>query len=233
MLEHLEKSDRIQGMKTPLSTRPSSDYRVLGENAGDRDNQQERLRRITWLTAMLECEGTFTFQYNEQIKEGRIYSHIQPRVIFVNSDLKLVDAVEKTMRYLGMKKVYRRDGIRGGIGRRPKSEVQVNGFRSLPLLYLLRPFMVGTKTEVVDCMIQFVEYRKSLKNGKQKYGDLEFDLLAQVRKINSGHWHRSPKFSSVSSTTVRQRRAAQAAKIQSELYGDIESLAEMSKTLPN
>src|SRR6266404_3682915 len=218
MLEHLEKSDRIQDMKTPLSTRPSSDYRVLGENAGDRDNQQERLRKMVWLAAMLECEGTFTFQYNEQVKEGRIHSHIQPRIIFVNSDLKLVDAVEAAMKPFG---TYRRDGIRGGIGRRPKSEVQVNGFRSLPLLYLLRPFMVGAKIEVVDYMIQFIEYRKSLKNGKQKYGDLEFDLLAQVRKINSGHWHRSPKFSSVSSTTVRQRRAAQAAKIQYELYGDV------------
>ena len=52
-------------------------------------------RSAAWLAAMIECEGTVTFQYNEQIKGGKLHSHIQPRVVFVNSDYLLVDAVER------------------------------------------------------------------------------------------------------------------------------------------
>lgn len=188
--------------------------------------------KVSWIAAVLECEGTFTFQYNEQCKGGKVFSHIQPRVIFVNSDMLLVDRVEKLLVELVGFKPYRRDGIKGGMGRKAKSEVQINGFKCLPLLKELRPFIFGAKAEVVDVIIEFIEFRLSLKNKKQMYGDREFALLGRVREINSGHWNRSPKFSSVSSTTVRQRRE-DVAKTQSALHGDVQNLAETPKSSLN
>lgn len=227
MLEHLDKTGgKRETVKAPPNpSRRGSGYRTLGENAGDRDNQQERLRKLTWLAVALECEGTFTFQYNEQEKRGRIHSHIQPRVIFVNTDLLLVERAEKVAIELGFKP-YRRDGIIGGIGKKPKAELQWNGFKAIPLLRLVRPLMVGQKAEAADCLIRFVECRQTLLRPKQPYGEFEFGLLARVRQINSGHWLRKPKFSSLSSTTVRQRREKLRAKIQSGLRGDTQSVAE-------
>lgn len=229
MLEYLEKTSRIEGMKKAIfSPRSSAGYRSLGENPGDRGNEQERSKKLTWISAMLECEGTFTFQYNEQIKNGKMHSHIQPRVIFVNSDISLVDAVEKMIVDLTGIVPYRRDGFKTGVGKREKSEVQINGFHSLPFLKEVRPYVVGAKGELVDILIRFIEYRQSLAQPKQRYGDLEFELLRRVREINSGHWAHQPKFSSISSETVRQRRAI--AKTQPGLRGDAKSKAEM--TLP-
>jgi hypothetical protein len=172
--------------------------------ASNRDKQ----KKIAWLAAMLECEGTFTFQYNEQIKEGRLHSHIQPRIIFVNSDFAMVDAVAKTFRNLGFEP-YERPGTHApGIGKKPMREIQYNGFKSLPLIKLLRPEMVGAKIEVVDCMIAFIEYRQGLKQPKQKYGDYEFELLRRVREINSGQWNNKPKFALISTEAVKERREA-------------------------
>jgi hypothetical protein len=229
MLETLEKDGKIKTMKEETALlSPDLNYRSLGENVEGRDNQQERLRKLIWVSAMLECEGTFTFQYNEQTKLGKIHSHLQPRIIFVNSDMKLVDAVENMAKALGYT-LWRRDGIRGGLGKKSKSELQYNGFKALPLLKELRPFIVGDKSEIVDCLIKFIEYRQNLDQPKQKYGDFEFDLFRRVREINSGHWNNTPKFSLVSSETVRQRR--ENAKIQSGLHGDMQRSAEMTDPL--
>src|SRR6266404_344130 len=227
MLERLEKSTIMDAMKTSAAiVRPSLGYRPFGNKARNRENEQERLQAIAWITAMLECEGTFTFQYNEQYKNGRMHSHIQPRVIFVNSDRLLVDTVDVTLARLTGIKPYRKDGIRCGMGKKLKSEIQINGFKVLPFLKQIRPYIAGSKAQIVDYMIQFIEYRQSLALPKQAYGDFEFDLLAKVRKINSGHWKKQPKFAAISSTTVRRRRAL--AKKQSGLHGDVQSVAEMT-----
>src|SRR5271163_4895196 len=65
------------------------------------DADQKREMKLVWLAAMLETEGTFTFAYNEQHKDGKLHSHIQPLVLFVNSDMKLVDRVEEVIADLG------------------------------------------------------------------------------------------------------------------------------------
>jgi hypothetical protein len=167
-----------------------------------------RREMTIWLTAMLEAEGTFTFQYNEQVKDGRISTHIQPLVIFVNSDMALADRVEEVMKELGFT-TYRRPPYKGGIGTKPKAEISDRGFRVLPFLQLLRPFMVGDKAECVDCMIEFIEYRQRLQAAgkpKAKYSEVEFGLLRRVREINSGHWRQTPKFSKISTDAVADRR---------------------------
>lgn len=170
-------------------------------------------RCVSWLAAMIECEGTFTFQYNEQVQDGKLSTHIQPRVIFVNSDFVLVDAVDETMTALGVS-VYRRPKpFTAGMGKKPKREIQVNGFKCLPLLKLLLPAMVGAKREVAQCMIDFIEYRKGLNQPKQKYGDYEFELLRRVREINSGQWNNKPKFSLISTEAVAERRAGAVPKV--------------------
>jgi hypothetical protein len=164
--------------------------------------------KLAWLTAMIEAEGTFTFQYNEQEKDGTIHSHIQPLVIFTNSDLLLVNRVAEIMTGFGFPPYWRKPRI-SGIGKKQKTEVQYNGFKALPLLKLLRPHMVGEKTECVDCMIKFIEFRQALQAAhkpKVKYGDVEFGLLRRVRAINSGHWKQVPKFSQISTEAVKQRR---------------------------
>lgn len=182
------------GMNTPIIT------------ACEPKDEQEVLRKIVWVTAMLECEGTFTFQYNKQCKNGKIHSHIQPRVIFVNSDISLVDAVETEVLRLTSLTPYRKYDIKCGMGKRPKTSLTYCGFKCLPFLEMVRPFMVGSKSEVVDCMISFIGYRQSLDKPKQIYGDFEFDLLRRVKKINSGNWNIQPKFSSISTSAVLQRR---------------------------
>lgn len=171
---------------------------------------------IVWLTAMLEAEGTFTFQYNEQVKNGKLHTHIQPRVIFINSDPRLVHRVEFLLNDLGHLGS-RKDGITGGIGVKLKSELVRSGFKVLPLLELLRPHMVGEKTECVDCMIEFIKFRQHLQaigTPKQKYSEVEFTLLRRVREINSGHWKQIPKFSQISTEAVSGRRDAVAQKLR-------------------
>ena len=175
-----------------------------------------RREETIWLAAMLEAEGTFTFAYNEQVKNGKLHSHIQPLAIFVNSDMRLVDRVEQIVNDLGFVP-YRRDHFNSGIGRKEKVEIQCRGFKLLPLLELLRPHMVGEKTECVDCMIQFIEHRQYLQTvgrPKQKYGEIEFGLLRRVREINSGHWRQAPKFSQISTEAVSGRRDAVAKKLR-------------------
>lgn len=170
---------------------------------------------IVWLTAMLEAEGTFTFQYNEQLKNGTLHSHIQPRVIFVNSDRRLVDRVEFLLNDLGFLGS-RKDGMKSGMGAKLKSEVVRSGFKTRPLLELLRPHMVGEKTECVDCMIEFIKFRQHLQaigTPKQKYSEVEFTLLRRVREINSGHWKQTPKFSMISTEAVGIRRDECARKL--------------------
>jgi hypothetical protein len=170
----------------------------------------ERNKKIAWLSAMFECEGCFTFQYNEQKKDGRIHSHISPRVIFVNSDFSMVDAVGAVMMELGFDP-YQKPEFIGGLGKKPKREIAYSGFRCLPLLLMLRPEIVGEKKECVDCMIAFIERRKKLQaegKPKQKYDEYDFELLRRVRKINSGHWRQRPKFSDISEEAVEGRRAA-------------------------
>src|ERR1700722_1396788 len=117
----------------------------------------------------------------------------------------LIERVEVVAIKLGFKP-YRREPFISGIGKKPKAELQWYGFKAIPFVKLLRPFMVGEKLEAADCLIRFVEYRKSLLRPKQAYGEFEFSLLRRVREINSGHWRHQPKFSSISSTTVSQRR---------------------------
>lgn len=171
-------------------------------------NKRQRLLNIVWLAAMLEAEGTFTFQYNEQVKNGKLHSHIQPLTIFTNSDMKLVDRVEEVFKNLGFDS-YRRPPFIGGLGKKKKCEIQYNGFKSLPLLELLRPYMIGEKTECVDCMIGFVKYRQELQAAgkpKAKYSEVEFGFLRRVREINSGHWRQEPKFSQISESAVAERR---------------------------
>ena len=204
-------------------------YSTQSDNAEDRDYQQERIRDLVWLGCAFECEGTFTMQYNEMEEEGGLKSYIQPRLIFVNSDLLIVNEVDRLIRKFGFEP-YRREGIIGGIGKKKKTELAYLGKKILPLLKMLRPYLVGEKSECADCMIAFIEYRQSLKRKAQQYGDYEFSLFNRVRKINSGHWRRKPKFSELSSETVRQRREEAwkraDAKIQSGLHGDMQSATE-------
>ena len=173
-------------------------------------------REITiWLAAMLEAEGTFTFQYNEQVKDGRVSTHIQPLALFINSDMGLVDRVEQVMCELGFAPHRGKPSV-GGIGKKLKVELRYNGFKSLALLRVLRPYMIGAKTECVDCMIEFIEYRQRLAKAgkpKAKYGEVEFGLLRRVREINSGHWRQTPKFSKISTDAVAERREIQARKL--------------------
>lgn len=176
---------------------------------------QQRLLNIVWLAAMLEAEGTFTFQYNEQIKQGKIHSHIQPRLLFVNSDMSLVAKVELIMSDLGFVARRGKEFVKG-MGKKPKVELSYSGFKCLPLLELLRPYLVGEKTECADCMIDFVKYRQHLQSigkPKAKYSEVEFGFLRRVREINSGHWRQSPKFSLISTLAVEGRRQ-ECAKIE-------------------
>ncbi len=162
-----------------------------------------------WLAAMIECEGTVTFQYNEQIKGGKLHTHIQPRVVFVNSDYLLVDAVKQAMADFSgtIPYDYVVNSARS-LGKKPKRDVQINGFKCLPLLKAIQPEMVGVKAEVTKCVIDFIEYRQSLKQPKQKYGDYEFELLRRVRQINTSGWVTKPKFALISTEAVAERRAA-------------------------
>ena len=170
--------------------------------------------KLVWLAAMLEAEGTFTFQYNEQEKDGRLSTHIQPRVIFVNSDFALVDGVKAAAMTLGFELYQRPTVYNSGMGKKPKKELQYNGFRCLPLLKMLLPEIVGEKKVCVQCMIDFIEYRQSLKQPKQKYGDYEFELLRRVREVNSGKWDRQPKFSSITTDAVSKRRKATRSRLK-------------------
>jgi hypothetical protein len=214
--------------------RASFDYQSLGENVEDRENQQERLMKLIWLTAMLEAEGTFTFQYVEQEQDGALKCHITPRIIFVNTDFVLVDRVDRLITDFSGIKAYRCN-MKGGLGRKPKNELQVSGQKTLPLLKILHPYVYGSKKEAVEHLISFVEYRQSLKRRNQVYGEYEYSLVARVREINSGNWIHKSKYFAISSETVRQRReaawAASDAKIQSELHGDMQSAAEMTAPL--
>jgi hypothetical protein len=189
-----------------------------GKIASERKLAMDATRRekVIWLCAMLEAEGTFSFQYNEQVKNGKLHSHIQPLVIFVNSDMALVDRVHVVIAELGFVP-YRGRPKTSGLGKKKKAEVTCNGFKSLPLLKMLRPYMVGEKTECVDCLIRFIEYRQHLQSiGKPKkiYSDVEFALLRRVREINSGHWRQAPKFSQISTEAVSGRRDAVASRLR-------------------
>lgn len=201
-LQQSQRAGTLIGMSQSLYSR------ACGNSGCDRN------KLVTWLAAMLECEGTFTFQYNEQVKNGILHSHIQPRLIFVNSDFAMVDAVVEAMRSLGFVAYERLVTSTTGLGKKPKRELQYSGFKSLPLLKMLLPEMVGAKREVVECMIAFIEYRMKLKMPKRKYGDYEFSLLRQVREINSGQWNNKPKFSEISEDAVGERRTAAKAVIQ-------------------
>lgn len=108
-----------------------------------------RRENLVWLAAMLEAEGIFTFQYSGQLKNGKVDSHIQPLVIFINSDLLLVGRVEQVMSDFGCVP-HQGKPRTTGMGGKLKTELLYNGFRSLPLLELLRPHMVGEKTECVE-----------------------------------------------------------------------------------
>jgi hypothetical protein len=210
----------------------SRSYSSLSENAADRrDYQQERIRDLVWLACAFECEGTFTLQYTETEEDGGLKSYIQPRMIFVNSDMKIAQKVERILVDNDFVKPYRRNGIQSGIGKKKKTEIACLGKKALPILRLLRPYIVGDKAECVDMMIEFIVYRQSLKQINQPYTDYEYGLFNRVRAINSGHWKRKPKFSELSSETVRQRRLdawkrADAAMIQSALRGDAQNAKE-------
>ena len=91
------------------------------------DIDQKCEMKAVWLCAMLEAEGTFSFAYNEQIKDGTIHSHIQPIVIFTNSDMRLVKRVDDVLCELGFTP-YRGKEFSGGMGRKPKRDLQYRGF---------------------------------------------------------------------------------------------------------
>lgn len=179
-------------------------------------NQHDRRLSIIWLTAMLEAEGTFSFAYNEQVKNGTLHSHIQPIIVFINSDVQLVNRVEFLLTEFASKP-YRSKPRTCGIGKKLKTWLQYSGFKLLPLLKLIRPHIVGEKIECIDCMIEFIEFRQHLQSTgkpKQKYSEVEFTLLRRVREINSGHWKQTPKFSQISTEAVSGRRDAVAQKLR-------------------
>lgn len=206
------------------------DYSNPSENVADcRENQQERIRDLVWLACAFECEGTFTMQYTEQVQDGALKHYIQPRLIFVNSDMRIVENVDRILRANDFVP-YRRNDIVGGLGSKKKTEIACLGKKALPILKLLRPFIVGEKSECLDLMIAFIEYRQSLKPLNRPYSDYEYGLFRRIRQINSGHWRRKQKYSELSPETVRQRRlevrAHTDAMRQSGLNGDIQKAAE-------
>jgi hypothetical protein len=239
MLETLAKTDRIQDMKTPLSTRPSSDYRFLGENAGDRDNQQERLVRLARTAMLIECEGSITIGMTPPTKT-RNRPALYSTVDVTNTSLKIIGEYKDTLGLIGVGFTSRPQRYGKGFGRKLRSDVNVHGFWNVEtLLRTIMPFLDAKKRQA-KILLEFIASRQSSPR-KSEYSESEWQLVTDVRLLNGRMPNRKALAKAVafleSPESIRQPRAVnyykRYVKMCADLQRNLENPAEMPGSLPN
>lgn len=240
MLGPLAKTDRIQDMKTPLSTRPSSDYRFLGENAGDRDNQQEKLVRLARTAMLIECEGSITIGMAPPSKT-RNRPALYPTVDVTNTSDAIIEEYKAVLDWIvgiGFTSRSKRHGK--GFGRKLRSDVNVHGFWNVQtLLTTVMPFL-RAKERQAKIVLEFIASRQSSPR-KSEYSESEWQLVTDVRILNGRMPNRKALAKAVafleSSESIRQPRTVKYferyVKMCADLQRNLENPAEMTGSLPN
>lgn len=188
-------------------------------------NPQER--ELVWLAAMIETEGSITFQTVRR-PEGRIV--ITPFVCFVNSDVRLFSRVRELLTQLVASLPQRPRSI--GLTRHRATnkgcvQVRVDGEACQPVLEAILPFMVGEKRRNAKVVLRYLASRKrhlwTRRNclGQKKRNGYTFAEIALVCSIRS-------HVSALSSETLRQASnvGKRSRMIKSELPRNRQSAAE-------
>jgi hypothetical protein len=188
-------------------------------------NPQER--ELVWLAAMIEAEGSITFQTVRR-DGGRII--ITPFVCFVNSDALLLSRVRGLLTRLAVdaKSRPRSCGFaRHSSAKLPCSMVRVDGEACQPVLEAILPFMVGAKRRNAKVVLRYLASRKRrLLLRRNRLGQVLRNgySLAEIKLVTSIRTH----ISALSSETLRQavNVGRRSRMITSDLPRDRQSAAE-------
>jgi hypothetical protein len=157
--------------------RAGSDYSNLSENAGDRDNQQERLVR---LGALIEAEGHITIGISSA-GSTRYYMSMYPTIGFTNTNVNLVYEVASILDDNGIKFVLRPSKGRGA-GTKRRYDIDIHGHdrvtKTIDLLY----GYIKTKREQANILREYIQVRAIA--GRRPLGEREWELCKQVRILN-------------------------------------------------
>jgi hypothetical protein len=156
--------------------RRSSDY-SKSENAGDRDNQQERLVR---LGALIEAEGHLTIGVNFA-GSTRYYMSLYPTIGFTNSNIYLVAEVATTLEAGGVEFVLRRTKGRGE-GRKIRYDFAMHSRPRVTSTLNLVEDYIYTKREQAEILWEYLRSRES--HLRSPYTDYEWDLCKRIRLLN-------------------------------------------------
>lgn len=216
-----------QSQNSVFATTPLDASRNIVLDSG---NPQERARKLTWLAAMIEAEGSITFGVT--ISKKRMV--IVPAVHFVNSDELLLEEVSLVLSAIlreraGIVKIrrtspanFKHDGVN------PCRVIILSDMVSVEaVLIAIRPYMIGKKRRNADVVLAFINSRKSSlfernpETGRLLrllYTDEEIELVASIRVHKRAH---SPE---TLRSTVAEFRRQRDDKVRTALRD-----AEMSR----
>jgi hypothetical protein len=187
-------------------------------------NPQER--ELVWLAAMIEAEGSITFQTVRR-DGGRII--ITPFVCFVNSDALLLSRVRGLLTRLAVDCKSRPRSC--GFTRHSSTNlgcamVRVDGEACQPVLEAILPFMVGAKRRNAKVVLRYLSSRKRRLLRRNRLGQVHRNgyTLAEIKLVTSIRTH----ISALSSETLRQavNVGRRSRMIKSDLPRDRQSAAE-------
>jgi hypothetical protein len=145
------------------------------------DNQQER--SLTWLAAVIECEGSISCQVYT-LPDGRV--RVTPFVCVVNSDQCILKEAAKIFDLLGVKwRKCRHKGINV-----PVSIYRCDGLKPVKvLLEAILPYMIGEKRKNAENILEYIQSRaiRGIKRNKLghihrvEYSKREIELVTEFR----------------------------------------------------
>ena len=182
-------------------------------------DQQKSLQcsDLGWLAGIIDGEGCITLG-----RQKRRKNHIQyePKVDIANTDIRIINRAREVLQGLGVGSytLTRKTSAGNEI-----YHLSCNGFkRCKRLIANILPFLVSFKRERAILVLEFIAWRESLPE-KAPYGEKEAALYEAIKVLNAQ--------STVEILRDQKLDAAIAAMLESELHGDMQSRAEMSRPL--
>lgn len=152
------------------------------------DNQQERFDlELAWLAGIIEGEGWVSLSFVSSLKRNKSYlPTYAPNIGMVNTDLTIVDEVERIFKKLEIKyRIQLRKAHIGkdGISRKEKKEISIATHKSFSILAnAIMPFMIGEKKNRAIKILEFIDLRsKKPRSGiNSRYGDEEHSIYLSL-----------------------------------------------------
>lgn len=205
------------------------------------DNQQENGVAVSEssheinaarIAMFLDTDGFVTIQVRQRGIAGNAY--LGPECGFVNTSSELMNWLHDTLTDLEVPhymKWFDIDQLRGSRSRKPQCRIVVRGQnRCSKLLPIVQPYLVA-KAFQGQLISEFITSRSAQSDKRNMYSDRELEIANTIRSLNN---NKSGEWRPISSETVRRtmelrnRITRYPSKIQPDLHGDMQSVAEMT-----